>query len=379
MTYKKIVYIFMLLIIVLPMFFLGTITYYDPLKLFHKPWHHKEYLQSSMRVQAAGILKHWEYDSIILGTSILQNTSALEASEHLGGQFINISTAGSDYFERSHILKYALKNKNIKKVLYSLDDLGKVRWGDPSYNYKSWDYLYDDNELNDIKIYLNKKYLTCLFSFSSKDKCMGNKRDFDRPGAWYKGEDHIKAFGGFENWLKNRDSPNMKHLFWIIDKSLKQMEKIKTVHNKTNSLFDITRSKKYINEYILKIAKEFPKTEFIFIVPPYSRLAFSLSAQTDITKFIVYLQSLKYMVRLAKVNSNIKVYAWGNEHFLDDIANYRDLTHFSHDINSWILRSIENKKGLMSVDMIDAYIKEFMKKSMDYDFTEIKMKIRDYN
>ena len=379
MKYRKIVLIFMCIIVVIPSVFLGTIIYYDPLKLFHKPWHHKEYLQSSMREQAAGILRYWEYDSLIIGTSVLQNTSAREASNRLGGKFINISTAGSDYFERSHILKYALKNKDIKKVVYSLDDLGKVRWGDSVYSYKNWDYLYDENELNDIKIYLNKKYLTCLFSFRSKDECMGNKRDFDRPGAWYNVEEHIKTFGGFENWLNNKNRPNMKHLFEIIDKSLNQMKKTKTVHNKTNSLFGITRSKKYINEYILTLTSNYPRTEFIFIVPPYSRLAFSLGAQTDITKFIVYLESLKYMVRLAEVNSNIKVYAWGNESFLDNISNYRDLTHFSKEINSRILESIENNDGLMSVDMIDKYIEEFAKKATEFDFTEIKEKIRNNN
>jgi len=379
MNYKKIVFIYVSLTIVLPMLFLGNIIYYDPLKLFHKPWHHKEYLHSNMRVQAAGMLKYLDYDSLIVGTSILQNTSAREASKRLGGKFINISIAGSDYFERSYILGHALKNKNIKKVLYSLDYLGEAGHENRVYNYKNWDYLYDDNKLNDIKVYLNKKYLTCLFSFVNKDWCMGMKRDFDRPGAWYQVEEHIKTFGGFETWLKNKNSPNMKHLFKIIDRLLLQMEKTKTIHNKLIGLLGLAKSKKYINKYILTLVQQYPKTEFIFIAPPYSRLSNALVAQTDITKFIVYLESLKYLVRLSEVNNNIKVYAWGNEKFLDNLENYRDLTHFSHKINSWILESIENKKGLLSVKMIDKYLESFIQKAIEYDFTEIKIKIRDYN
>ena len=375
MKYKHIVFLFIGTSFSLAILFLGVIIYHDPLKLFHKPWNYKNHLHSSMREQTAGIIRHIEHDSIILGTSVLQNTSAREASKCLGGQFINISTAGSDYFERSFILEYALKKKKIKKVLYSLDDLGKVRWGDPAYNYKNWNYLYDDNRLNDIKIYLNEKYLTCLFSFTSKEKCMGDKRDFDRPGAWYLWEENIRTFGGFENWLKHRNSPNMKHLFKVISNALNLMEKTKTIHNKTNSLFDLTRSKKYINKYILAYAQQYPETEFIFIVPPYSRLAFSLLVKTDITKFIVYLDSLKYMVSLAEMNSNIKVYAWGNDKIVDDLSNYRDLTHFSHTINSWILKSIENNEGLLSIDMIDKYLEEFTKKAIEHDLTEIKEKI----
>jgi hypothetical protein len=50
-----------------------------------------------MRQQAAGIINNYEFDSIILGTSMLENTSAKEAGEKLGGKFMNISLSGSNF------------------------------------------------------------------------------------------------------------------------------------------------------------------------------------------------------------------------------------------------------------------------------------------
>ena len=53
--------------------------------------------KANMRQQAAGIINNYEFDSIILGTSMLENTSAKEADEKLGSKFMNISLSGSNF------------------------------------------------------------------------------------------------------------------------------------------------------------------------------------------------------------------------------------------------------------------------------------------
>jgi hypothetical protein len=355
--------------------FLGTIFYYDPLKIFHKPWNYKSYLQSNMREQVAGILRYWEYDSIILGTSILENTSAKETSTLLGSTFVNVSIAGSDYFERSLILDYALKNKKIKKVLYSLDNLGATRRGDPIYSYKKWNYLYDTNPFNDINVYLNSKYLPCIFSINTIEGCSGTKRDLDRPKAWYRDKVAIATFGGFDKWIEHKDSVNMKHAFYLIGKSFQQIKE-KKILNQQRIIAGIARTEKYINSYILRHAQEYPNTEFILVVPPYSRLVNSLILHRDMDSFLVYLKSIKYLVKLSSQQQNIKIYAWGNEDFLDDISNYRDLTHFSEKINSWMLSAIRNNDGLLTLKNVDKYLKIVMKKTKDYNLSSIENKMK---
>ena len=40
-----------------------------------------------MRLQAAGVINNFDFDSVVFGSSMLENTSAKEASKKLGGNF----------------------------------------------------------------------------------------------------------------------------------------------------------------------------------------------------------------------------------------------------------------------------------------------------
>ncbi|WP_300881537.1 hypothetical protein, partial [uncultured Desulfovibrio sp.] len=153
--YVKKYFIFIFICIICIFLSILSILYItDPLQLFHKSFFHKDKMYYSMREQAAGIINSFEFDSVILGTSMLENTSAREASQKIGGIFVNISLAGSSFYERAIVLKKVLQ-KNISHVIYSLDSvyLGCIK-ENPSRPTKNWAFLYDDNPLNDYKFYL---------------------------------------------------------------------------------------------------------------------------------------------------------------------------------------------------------------------------------
>ncbi|EGO0810583.1 hypothetical protein ITK70_001555, partial [Campylobacter lari] len=112
-SYKKFV-IYSLLIPLPFILFLGVLLYvYDPLQLYHEPWFRDKTYHNDMRIQAKGIIDHNDFDSVILGTSMLENTSVKEASYKLGGRFVNLSMAASTFSERFIILRYLIENKNI--------------------------------------------------------------------------------------------------------------------------------------------------------------------------------------------------------------------------------------------------------------------------
>ena len=94
MKHEKIVLTYIVTAILVALVFFGTLFIYDPLKLFHNRGKYKDYIQGNMREQAAGIINNRDFDSIILGTSMLENTSAKEASKQLSGNFVNISVPG---------------------------------------------------------------------------------------------------------------------------------------------------------------------------------------------------------------------------------------------------------------------------------------------
>ena len=106
--------------------FCAVVWYVDPFRLFHQPFMCKNQVYDDMRYNARWFIKSGDYDSIILGTSMLANTSAKEAAELLGGKFINISIWGSSLEQRAILMNYALKKKPIKKIIISLDRGGLV-------------------------------------------------------------------------------------------------------------------------------------------------------------------------------------------------------------------------------------------------------------
>ena len=136
--------------------FCAVVWYVDPFRLFHQPFMCKNQIYDDMRYNARWFIKSGDYDSIILGTSMLANTSAKEAAELLGGKFINISIWGSSLEQRAILMNYALKKKPIKKIIISLDRGGLVPVDvklDNKVLANRFDFLYTDNS-NIFKVYI---------------------------------------------------------------------------------------------------------------------------------------------------------------------------------------------------------------------------------
>jgi len=342
----------------------------DPLQLFNKHSDNK-LLVGNMRQQAAGVINQYKFDSIVLGTSMLENTSSKEASNILGGNFTNISLSGSDFHTRSIVLKYALKNKEIKRVLYSLD--GNVLTGSSISNTSNFDYLYDDNKLNDLKAYINPKYLLCSVysSFCLLDV------EVERPNAWYKNIEDSKRFGGLDNWFKAKNNSQIKAAFESILTSIESIKQGKVSIDK-NLKQNIEKSHNYIDSTILEFVSKYPQTEFLLVIPPYSRISYAIDAQYNVSKFKHFKDSVKYLVAKSAKYKNLKIYGWGNHSFVDNISNYKDLGHYEYKINTFMLNAIKKEEGRLTTENIDNYLDVFTKKALGYDLIQIGNKIDKY-
>lgn len=342
----------------------------DPLQLLH-PYSKKKGFISNARHQMLNIINEYSFDSIILGSSMLENTSSKESSNILGGKFMNLSLSGADFNTRSIILNYTLKNKKIKKVIYSLDDSDLVELKVSKTN--NFDFLYDDNKLNDARLYVNAKYLICSI-FNSH--CLADK-DIDRPFAWYQSRVHSKRFGGLDNWFKSNNDSQIRKAFKSILKSIEQI-KLNKKEIDINLKSNLEKLKQNINTTLIKYISSYPDTKFILIIPPYSRIKYAINAQYKVSSFEKYKSSIKYLVLKSSEYSNLSIYGWGNHSFIDDITNYKDLHHYEYKINSWMLGAIREQEGLLNISNIDDYLDIFTKKALSYDLFELGEKIDYY-
>lgn len=365
--FRTLVFVFFFIAFIPSIIFGFIIWYIDPFALWHKPFYcpNQVYEYKNMRYNAKRFLERSDYDSLIFGSSMLENTSAKEAAKKLGGSFINISIRGSHFNERRFILDYALeKNKNIKQVLTTFDI--EIIPFLHTFSYlamKHWGVLYDKEMLNDYSVYTNKETLAYILStffklISGKEVSCEN-RDFDRPASFFAESEHL--LGGIKNFVKND---------YNLNETKSAVEKIKNKQISKDELNpkDLALIKELFDKDVIEPIKNHQDTEFIMIVAAYSVAKSAIAFQTNPAGARLQKYFLKYL--LNQNLPNLKVYGFDDMGFTDDIANYVDLGHYSKDINSKMLDWIAQKKGILTTQNFDEYWDKYEQKSKAFDLSK---------
>ena len=369
--YNKTCFISFFLIIIFFILILGAMFYIkDPLQVWHKSFFGEPTYSYTIRESARAIIRDYDFNSVIIGNSLSENTSAAKASEILSGggnfdrvKFFNLSISGSTTCEKKIILDYLLKNKDIKQVIYFLDENYRSQSiENKKYPIKSYDVIYNNNPYDDFKIYMNDKYFKCIIEFSNSEDCIGKKRNMDKPYAWDDKEKYLKRFGGFENWIKNRDDDQIKDVF----KEIKSTPKAINYEELPSDY--ISKSHDYINRYLYSVIKKNKNTKFYIIIPPVSDIELSMYLRSEKQRFKKYSDMLKYLVKTNKDHKNVELYAFDDIENIGNIKLYKDRIHFNTDINYFILNSIAKKEHLLTEDNINEYLKKVEEKAKKVDF-----------
>lgn len=363
---KKFIFISLLYPLPFVVIILGLIYIYDPFQIFHKPYFRGATFFTDMRKQALGIIKHYKFDSYIIGTSMLENTDPKEATNKLNsdGRWINISLSGSGFDERAIVMDYIFKNQNTKHIIYSLDGYYIVN----SHNNSSldWDFLYNNSLYDDIKIYMNWKFISCAVRFSNQEKCVGNIDDIYQITNWHK--KYKEIFGGFDNWIKHKNNDQINQtLIDIKNGNIKNIDNQDIIGD-----IDILAQQDYLHKYLIRFFRDYPDTKFSIIIPTYSRLFYRMQnikgAYSDNSKyFYTWEKSLRYFIAQSSSYKNVKVYGFDDLDYADDIANYKDLPHYNKDLNSFQLDAIKNQTNILTPKNIDKYLKTMEQKIKSYD------------
>lgn len=347
-------------------FFIALLIY-DPLQLYHnKPG--REGYANEDRESIPFLIKSIDFDSVIVGSSVSQNISARETSKKLGGKYFNISMLGANPYVTKKVLKSLFKRKEIENVVYFVDiyylDLNKEGRSCPPLS--TWQFLYDDNPLNDIKIYFNDKYLKCLLKFSNSVECIGWERNLDAPYAWNKIEQRLKPFGGFGNWIKYyKENPEP------IDElaSINLTSKLSLDSNISNSKVELIRS--YLDDNIIYFVKKYPNTNFYVVMSPVPTLYWAI----HINKLPIEEKiALKFLTKKAQEYKNLKIYFFDN--LIDtnsigeigDIKLYKDFVHHEHKVDSYIIDSIRDDKNIVTVSNLDKKYQQLIHKINNYNY-----------
>ena len=355
---KRFIFISLLYPLPFVVILLGLLYIYDPFQIFHKPYFREATFFTDMRKQALGIIKHYKFDSYIIGTSMLETTSATQANQKIGGNFVNISLLDSYPNESAVVLDYIFQNQNPKHIIYSLDSFYNVKISKKDTSH--FDYLYNKNPFDDIKIYLNKEMLKCIVLFLDKKECIGEYK-IHNITSWYNKNKH--RFGGFDNWIKHKNDERVKPILLAIKNS--------KFHNlKKPNMINITKQQEYINQYLINFIKKYTNTKFSIIIPPYLKLFYVIeNSFTDDNSihFYTWSEILKWFIKETSKLENVKVYGFDDLDYADDITNYNDLSHYNKDLNSIQLDAIKNQTNILTPQNIDKYLATMEQKIKSYD------------
>ncbi len=342
---------------------------YDPLALFHEPWGRPQTVHKNMRLQAAGIIRHEAFDSVILGTSILENTSAREASRLLGGRFVNLSISAGDFFERGLILRDLLARRPVREVIYSLDFIYlNQRKGYWYYPLPTYDFLYDRNPLNDVRAYLNGHFLGCLFHWSADPDCVGRVVDLDRPNAWMGELEEARRFGGLDAWCRAHDNAQIRDVYAKLSEAT---QAIRTGALQPPDPSQKTLAIEYVEQNLTSVIKAYPKTQFYLVFPPYSRAKFAIWHQSRPGDAETHLAVVRYLAELASRLPNLQVLGFEDQDFPDDVARYKDVDHFDPDISSLITQSIAQGRHRITAANVEPYLAEATRRAMAYRLDDV--------
>ena len=122
MSNKRFITIF-LTILLGGLIFIGAANFLvDPIFHYHAPLNKISYTMDDERYQNNGIMKHFDYDCIITGTSMVENTKASLVDSLFDVKSVKTCFMGGSYREISENIRVGLKNNpKVKLVIRATD------------------------------------------------------------------------------------------------------------------------------------------------------------------------------------------------------------------------------------------------------------------
>lgn len=329
----------------------GGTAWIDPYFHYHKPVEGFSYPLKRLRQRYIndGIIKNFDYDAIIIGSSMTEQFRTSQFDSLFGTKSVKTPFSGATAGEINNNLKKALKeNSDVKIVLRCLDnnklavDATELR-GDVNYP----TYLYNDNYFDDVYYLLNKEVLlgdvSTVLSYTVKNR---ESDSFDSYSNWGQIETGKKAV------LSSYKRPDKVFEEAILTEDEKKME----IENISANVIDVIENN--------------PDCIFYLYYPPYSIVYFDtlrqrneLKKQIDIWKIATEML-LKY--------DNVKLYSWFDEYdMIGNLNNYRDYYHYDINISNQLVQWMREGRGELTPNNYEEHFNKVCEFYNNYDYEKL--------
>ena len=304
------------------------------------------YVMDNERSQNDGILKHFDYNAVIIGSSMTKNFETSAADRIFGVHSVKTPYSGASFREIRDNLETAFRfNPGIVEVIRGLDYVS-ITSGPAGRKAKLPEYLYDRNPFNDVEYLLNRDILFNrafpMISDSRKEGFLPGITSFDDYDRFYHPSGmHYATYDGIPDEAPGKAS----HL----------------TDEETAAI------RENISLNVLSIAQEHPETEFHCFFTPYSA-AWWQSKVADGTIYR-HIEAEKQVIELALTCDNLHLYSFNlRTDITTDMNNYSDPIHYSEWVNSLILNWIRSGEGLLTTENYLDYLERELDFYSGFDY-----------
>lgn len=303
-----------------------TMLFFDPLLQYVKEPGSLTYRTYAEIYSNPGIAKNYDYNAVLVGSSMVENTDVSEIDKLFGCTTIKVPYSGGSSYNHKYILDVCFRSdKQIDRVFWSLDEYAlTTEKSTPRYPLPN--YLYDDNKINDLSYLLN---LDIFYFYTLKDvfgTLTHQQQRMMKDGSWAADESiYCKA-----NALSSVPYPMQQ-----------QASKGSLYYNK-----NLTDN---LNDNILPLVESHPETQFDFFMVPYSISYWYMQKQNGLLDAEIY-DARTAAGELLK-RDNVRLFFFQDvEEIITNLDNYKDYTHFKPEINSYMTKEMAKGSHLLTLE-----------------------------
>ena len=324
MDYRKILIRFCVYVIILLSAVAAVVVFFDPFFQYHKPVLSLKAVLMDRDNQVIGTLRHFDYDALILGSSVTENFNNKWFDDGYHCKTVKAVRASGSTADLLYFLEMAYDQHDLKYVFYGLDIGALTMDTSPSFWEKGAPmYLYTATILDDAPYLFNKEILLEKIPFMLAFSYLV---DYDE-GESYNWA-HYKSFSA-QGAMRAYD-------FNGIVLPMLPMDSYQEIWQENISM-------------IQEVIEKHPDTQFVMFFPPYSLLWWDSAYRNGLSE--AYLQMTVDTVDILLDYKNVSLYYFQNdEEVVTDLDHYMDMMHYSAEINGQMYEDMVSKRRLLTRD-----------------------------
>lgn len=301
----------------------GIVFFFDPFFHYHKPIRPLKAVLTQAEYQVIGTLRTFDYDSLIVGSSMAENYNNKWFDETFDCTAIKAVKPGANTSDLVYLLEEAYEENEITNIFYTLDISALTTTIQEHFVNEGMPlYLYNKNPFDDVKYLFNKHVIFEDIPYMAANSFIG---DYDEGDSF--------------NWAQYKDFGTLHYT------PTEEKQPIK-------SLDEYAEYVDFNLDKLENLVKIHPETKYIFMVPPYSSLWWYEAYMCGDMEINFYALEQAFSRLLSFENVEIH-YFQNMEEIVSDLSLYMDLIHYHPDVNKNLVELIPGNEYKVTLENKD--------------------------